>query len=470
LTQEPVTTAERTGSWLAAILVYLQPRMLSMMALGFSSGLPFMLIYMTLSAWLRQSGVSREVIGTLSLVGLAYSFKFLWSPIVDRVKLPLIGKLLGQRRSWMLLTQVLIALALFAIAASEPADNLRHLVMITGLLAVSGATQDIAVDAWRIETASATEQGAMVAAYQLGYRIAVIAAQAPALWIASHAGWHLSYATMGALAGIGVLTTLLVKEPERRTPPKSVLTERRVIEWLGRRAHWPRGLQQAGAWLLGAVVCPLLDFFARYGWGLGLLLFAFISSYRVTDYAMGVMSNTFYIDMHYTLDQIADIAKVFGVTMSIVGAFAGGVAVARLGRAGSLALGSVLIMLTNIGYSLLAAHGQPSLIGLATAAGLDYFAYGVHGTVLIAFMSSLTSAGYTATQYAVLSSAYSLPGKLVMSRSGYVATALGYPSFYLYTASLSIPALLLLWALYRRQDFKQLTDPTGAEGSATAQA
>jgi PAT family beta-lactamase induction signal transducer AmpG len=464
LTEKSAAAADRTGSWLAAILVYMRPSMLSMLALGFSSGLPFLLIYSTLSAWLRQRGVSREMIGTLSLVGLAYSFKFLWSPIVDRLRLPLIGRLLGQRRSWMLMTQVLIAIALFAIASIEPADNLRHLVLITGLLAVSAATQDIVIDAWRIETASLTEQGPMAAAYQLGYRLSLIVSQAGALWIAGAAGWHTSYAAMGACAGIGILTTLLVKEPERRAPLQSVMTERRVVEWLEHRAHWPARLQHAGAWILGAVVCPILDFFARYGWSLGLLLFAFIASYRVTDYAMGVMSNTFMVDMHYTLQQMATIAKVFGVLMSVLGVIVGGVAIARLGRVRSLVLGGCLIICSNIAYSVLASHGQPSLPGLAIAAGLDYFAQGVHGTALIAFMSSLTSAGYTATQYAVLSSAYSLPGKLIMSRSGYVVTALGFPSFYLYTASLSIPALLLLWLLSRRRDFKRLS----AEASATS--
>jgi PAT family beta-lactamase induction signal transducer AmpG len=468
LTEVPASAADRTGSWLAAMRVYTHGRMLSMLALGFSSGLPFLLIYNTLSAWLRQRGVSREMIGTLSLVGLAYSFKFLWSPIVDRVPLPLIGRLLGQRRSWMLLMQVLIGIALFAIAASEPADDIRHLVLITGLLAIAAATQDIAIDAWRIESSAPTEQGAMVAAYQVGYRVALIVAQAGALWIAGSAGWHVSYATMGALAGVGIITTLLVKEPQRRAALQSVLTERRVIEWLAHRAHWPARLQHAGAWILGAVVCPILDFFARFGWALGLLLFAFIGSYRLTDYAMGVMANTFYVDMHYTLQQVAAIAKVFGVSMSIVGAIAGGVAVARLGRLGSLVIGSLLIIGSNVVYSLLAAHGQPSIAGLAIAAGFDYFAQGVHGTALIAFMSSLTSAGYTATQYAVLSSAYSLPAKLLMSRSGYVATALGYPSFYLYTASLSVPALLLLWLLWWRRDFRQLSvddsqTPTSAQ-------
>ena len=463
---EPLTASDRTGTWLDAILVYVRPRMLSMLALGFSSGLPFMLIYNTLSAWLRQSGIERATISTLSLVGLAYSAKFLWSPIVDRLRLPLIGRVLGQRRSWMLLAQICIAGALLAIAASEPASNIQRLVIVTFVLAFSAATQDIAVDAWRIETASLAEQGPMAAAYQFGYRLAILVSTGGALWIAADKGWHQSYATMAALLTIGIATTLLVHEPERRARLQSVLTERRVVEWLQHRKHWPQKMQRLGAWFLGAVICPVLDFFARYGWQLGLLLFAFISTYRLTDYTMGVMSNSFYIDMHYSLKEVAAIVKLYGTVLSIAGVIAGGAAVMHWGRVRSLLLGSALIMISNISYSILASRGVPSEWGLATVISLDNFAMGVHGTALIAFMSSLTSAGYTATQYALLSSLYALPPKLLMSRSGHVATAIGYPSFYLYTAALSIPALLVLAVLFLRHDFRRITSEADANSSA----
>lgn len=452
----PSTAPSRAPSWLDATAVYLRPRMLSMLALGFSSGLPFMLIYSTMSAWLRQSGIERATISTLSLVGLAYSIKYLWSPIVDRLRLPLIGKALGQRRSWMLLTQIGIIGSLTAISLSDPAQNIGHLAWITLLLAICAATQDISVDAWRIESATLAEQGPMAAAYQFGYRMAILVSSGGALWIAADHGWHRSYAYMAAFAGIGVVTTLLVSEPARRAPLESVLTERRVVEWLKQRRHWPKWLQQAGAWIFGAVICPLLDFFTRYGLVLGLLLFAFISTYRVTDYTMGVMSNSFYIDMHYSLKQVAAVVKLYGTILSIFGVIAGGIAVVRLGRVRSLVLGSVLIIISNISFGILAARGEPSLLGLATIISLENFAEGVHGTALIAFMSTLTSSGYTATQYAVLSSVYTIPGKLLMSRSGHVVDAIGFPAFYLYTAALSIPALLLLWIMSYRQDFKQM--------------
>ena len=446
----------RAGGWLDALRVYGQPRMLSMLALGFSSGLPFMLIYSTLSAWLRQSGIERATIGMLSWVGLVYTLKFLWAPVIDRLRLPVIGRLLGQRRSWMLLAQVGIASALMALSVSDPRTQVAHMAVLALLLAFAAATQDVAIDAWRIESAPMREQGAMAAAYQLGYRLAILVGQAGALWIAADLGWARSYTTMAALVGVGVLATLLVREPERIAPLLSVLTEQRVVDWLARRAHWPYSLRHAGAWFLGAVLCPMLDFFARYGAPLGLLIFAFIGTYRLTDYTMGSMANPFYLDLGFTLKQIAAIAKIYGTVLSVVGILVGGLAVAKLGRTRSLVLGSALVIISNLSYGILAARGQPSLAGLASVISLDNFAQGVHGTALIAFMSSLTSAAYTATQYAVLSSLYALPGKLLMGTSGIVVDHIGYPPFFLYTAALSIPALVLLYLLSRRADFVPL--------------
>jgi PAT family beta-lactamase induction signal transducer AmpG len=274
--------------------------------------------------------------------------------------------------------------------------------------------------------------------------------------LAADAGWGYCYGAMAALIGIGVLTTLLVREPERGAPLQSVLTQQRVIDWLASRSHWPGWLRRGGAWIFGAVVCPVLDFFTRFGLSLGLLIFAFISTYRLTDFTMGTMANRFYLDLGFSLREIAAVAKIFGTAWTVAGILFGGFAVARLGRVRSLLLGSALVMISNVGYSILAAHGAPSVPGLATVISLDNFAQGVHGTALIAFLSSLTSASFTATQYAVLSSLYSLLPKLLMGTSGLVVDAIGYPPFYLYTASLSIPALLLLYVLSRRRDFRAL--------------
>jgi len=260
---------------------------------------------------------------------------------------------------------------------------------------------------------------------------------------------------MAALMSIGLITALLVREPQRRAPQVSIATEQRVIDWLVHRRHWPKSLQSAGAAFLGSVVCPLMDFFKRFGWRLGLLVFAFVGTYRLTDYTMGVMANPFYVDLGFTLKQMGAF-KLYGVAMTMFGIFIGGTVVARLGRTRSLLYGSVLIIVSNLAYSALAAYGHPSLLGLAIVTSFDNIALGVHGTVLIAFMSTLTSASYTATQYAVLSSAYSLPGKLLMGTSGFVVNALGYPNFFLYTALLTLPPLLLLYLFVNRTDVGRL--------------
>lgn len=440
------------GGWLQALLVYRQPRVLSMLFLGFSAGLPFMLVFSTLSAWLRQAGIERATIGMLAWVGIVYSIKFLWAPVVDRLALPLLDRLLGRRRSWMLVAQLGIALGLVNIASGDPAESVLPVALFALFVAFCSATQDIAVDAWRIEAAPLDLQGAMAAAYQLGYRIAIMVASAGALWLAADFGWNVSYTVMAGLVGVGVVTTLLVSEPERIVPRDTLVREQRVTDWLERKAHWPGPLRHAGAWFVGAVICPLIDFFARYGLQLGLLIFAFIGSYRLTDYAMGVMANPFYLDLGFTLKQVAAVVKGYGLAMSIAGILIGGAAVAKLGRTRSLVLGSVLVICSNLAFAAFAALGKPNVMGLAAVISLDNLALGVHGTALIAFLSGLTSASYTATQYALLSSLYALPGKLLMGTSGFVVDALGYPSFFVYTASLSLPGLVLLYLLIRRDD------------------
>ncbi len=466
------TPVKRT--WSEALAVYLERPVLSMLFLGFSAGLPFYLVFSTLSAWLRTAHIERATIGMLAWVGLMYSFKWMWAPIVDRVGLPLLDRLLGRRRSWMLVAQLGVALCLANVALCNPADGVLRIALFSLGVAFFAATQDIAVDAWRIESVPADKQGAMAGAYQVGYRIGLITASAGALSLAADAGWHTSYLTMAALMGIGVVTTLLVHEPQRLIPEVSVRREQRVMEWINLRGHWPPWAQSTGAWFIGAVFGPIVDFFGRYGLGLGLLIFAFISSYRLTDYVMGTMTNTFYVDLGFTLKEIAVVAKLFGLPTALLGALLGGVLVAKLGRVRALMLGSVLVIISNVFYASFGAYacqvpldcaqsglldfwprhitagGPATDTGLAFIVGFDNIAIGIHGTSLIAFMSSLTSAKYTATQYAVLSSLYSLPGKLLMGTSGFMVDALGYGDFFLYTALLSIPGLLLLLWLSRR--------------------
>ncbi len=282
-------SAERTATppraWHDALLVYFQPRIMTMLLLGFSAGLPFYLVFQTLSAWLRQSHIDRATIGMMAWVGLAYSLKFLWSPVVDRLPLPLLSRLLGRRRAWMFLAQCGIAAGLFNLSLSDPAAGVTRVALWAVFLAFCAATQDIAIDAWRIESAAVEQQGAMAAAYQIGYRCALITAGAGALVIAERFGWHASYSTMAALVAVGMITTMLAREPAASGLTALPVAEQRVSDWLARRSHWPRSLQQAGAWFVGAVVCPLIDFFSRYGTTLAFVTLLFMGSYRLTEFA-----------------------------------------------------------------------------------------------------------------------------------------------------------------------------------------
>ena len=456
MSSAPTPAADASGprkpwwrGWLEAAAAYKHPRVLAMLFLGFSAGLPFMLVFSTLSAWLREVGVERATIGMLSWVGIIYSITFFWAPVVDRLRLPLLHRLLGRRRSWMLVAQAGIAIGLVNMAHLNPVGHLGAMAALALLVAFSSATQDVAIDAWRIEAVPQSMQGVMAAAYQLGYRIAIMVASAGALWIAADFGWTAAYTAMAVMVGVGIATTLVISEPVPRVAQQTLAQEQRVIDWLERKAHWPATMQQAGSWFVGAVVCPFVDFFTRYGKRLAVLMLAFIASYRLTDFTMGVMANPFYLDVGYTLKEIAAVAKGYGVVMSILGTILGGVAVARLGTVRSLVVGSLLVIGSNLLFMTLAFQDDPNLVGLAVVISADNLAMGVAGTALIAYLSSLTSASYTATQYALFSSMYALPGKLLMGTSGFVVDAIGYPWFFVYTSSLGIPALVMLYFLSR---------------------
>ncbi|AXQ31041.1 MFS transporter [Solimonas sp. K1W22B-7] len=445
-----MTSEAAPRGWRDALRMYGHPRVASMLFLGFSAGLPFLLVFSTLSAWLAQAGVQRATIGMLSWVGITYSIKFFWAPVVDRLALPGLTRLLGRRRSWMLLAQVGLACGLAGLALHDPATQLRSMVYCALLVAFSSATQDIAIDAWRIEAAEQSLQGNMSAAYQLGYRIALIVAGAGALFLAAEQGWQMSYLTMAALVGVGVVTTLLIAEPEQKISRATLLQEERVLRFIEQRQHWPEGLRHAGAWVIGAVVCPFVDFFQRNGWKLGALILCFVGLFRLTDITMGVMANPFYLSLGYTLKQIAAIAKGYGVVMSILGAFLGGLAVARWGALRALLIGGVVVILSNLCFALLALHGQPSIEGLALVISADNLAAGLAGSAFIAYLSGLTNTAYTATQYALFSSLFTLPGKLMGGASGWVVDQIGFVGFFLYTSALGLPALLILLQLNRR--------------------
>jgi PAT family beta-lactamase induction signal transducer AmpG len=462
--------ARRPG-WLQALAVYRESRTIAMLFLGFSSGLPFYPAFQTMTIWLRESGVALPLIGMVAWATIPYALKFLWAPVIDRMPLPFLTRLLGRRRAWLLLAQCCIAIGLLQLAASNPAAGMRRVVIWDLFLTFFAATQDIAMDAWRIESAPTSKQGAMAAAYQVGFRIALIAGSAGALTLAQAFNWHVSYLGVASLTCVGMVTTLFVREPQPRASREAAEREARAVEWLGRRAHWPQPLQNAGAWFIGAVISPLVDFFARYRGLIAIVIVAFIGAYRLTDYAEGAMTLPFFHDHGYSNEQIAWVVKIVGLTVSVFGVFVGGLLVARWGLLRSLVAGSILMMCSSSGFAVLATTRTPTLLGLGLANGLDNLAIAVQGTVFIAYLSSLTSEKYTATQYALFSSLYALAGKTMEGFSGFVSHAAGYRLFFLYTASLSIPGLLLLfWLWHRSSGGADLLAPALADAGGNAHA
>lgn len=439
---------ETLRRWRDAFAAYANPKVRVMLFLGYSSGLPFALVLMTLAARLKQSGIDRSTIGYFAWVGLAYSLKFFWSPVVDRLRLPLLSRL-GRRRSWMLLGQGGVIAGLLLMGVADPAVDAVHMALLAVCTAFFAATQDIAVDAYRIEAADAEFQAAMAAAYQTGYQIALICSQAGMFWFVTGHGWTAGYVLMACLMCIGIVTTLCIDEPQPRLDRAALAREQRVVDFLEGSRHWPAWLQQAVAWLIGAVVCPFMDFFARNGWRVALPILLLIVSYRLNYMTMGVMANPFYLDMGFTLDQIAEVAKLYGIVMTLLGALLAGVLVARFGIPRMLLTGLLLLTAANLAYAWMAGI-HPDLADFAAVISLDNFSNGLTGAVFIAYMSSLTNAAYTATQYALFGTLWSLPAKGLAGFSGKIVDALGYQGFFVYTALIGLPAMILvLWLMHR---------------------
>jgi PAT family beta-lactamase induction signal transducer AmpG len=437
-------------TWRESLGVYTQPRVIAMLFLGFSAGLPLLLVFGTLSAWLREAGVDRSTIGHISWVAILYAFKFAWAPLVDRVPIPLATAALGHRRSWMLLAQTGVIAALAMMATSDPDTQLTMLVMAALLAALSSATQDISIDAWRIEAAVVEWQGAMAATYQIGYRVGMIAAGAGALYLAEFYSWATAYNCMALMMLVGVVTTLCIFEPERQGSKDAWTQERRVVDFLERYAHMPPRLRSIAAWFIGAVVCPFTDFFARNG-RVALLILAFIGVFRLSDITMGVMANPFYIDMGYSKSDIASVTKVFGLIMTMAGAVLGGLLVARFGVMKILLSSAILVALTNLTFAWLASQ-TAEISYLVVVISADNLSGGMAGSAFIAYLSGLTNRAYTATQYALFSSLMLLPAKFLGGFSGDIVDARGYVFFFGYAACLGVPAILLVLHLMRRRN------------------
>lgn len=441
----PAVTAPAT--WSESFRVYLKPRVIAMLFLGFSAGLPMLLVFSTLAAWLRDMEVSLSAIGFFGWIGITYSLKVLWSPVVDRVRIPLLGAWLGQRRSWMLLGQLGVIVGVLGLAFTDPRDYLTLVAVLAFLVAFSSATQDVAIDAYRIEAVVREYQGAMSSTYILGYRLAMLAAGAGSLYIAQFVSWPAAYVVMAVLMVAGVITVLIIDEPEAEDEDAAAQLEESLHQQLhvdSLSGKFAKGVR----WLVDAVVAPFVDFFKRNG-RFALMILLFIGLFRLSDIIMGIMANPFYLDLGFTKADIASIGKIFGFFMTIAGSFLGGIVVVRYGVFGPLVVGATMVALTNLLFAQLSLIG-PDLQWLTIAISADNLSAGFSNAVFVAYLSGLTSRSYTATQYALFSSVMTLPGKFLSGFSGMVVAQSSYTVFFTYTAIMGVPAIMLALYIWRR--------------------
>lgn len=497
-------------SWRVALAAYANPSTLVLLLLGFAAGLPYMLVFSTLSVWLREAGVARETIGYASLIGLAYAFKWVWSPLLDQWRLPFLGKL-GRRRSWLVLSQSLIVLGLIGMGFCDPQKHLSWLIAIAVLVAFSSATQDIAIDAYRLEIAEDSRQAALAASYMSGYRVAALLATAGALYIAEgfgstgfsykHSAWAWTYIIFGLLMLPALITTMVMREspvPLRTqlsaarygfshqlasvfvliillVSVPAMFTQLYYTDFSGvlfNGTRWVDLLLEDRAFLrallyitlttlclssigrrgLAPVLTPVNDFIRRYRWQAFLLL-GLIATYRMSDTVMGVMANVFYIDLGFTKDQIASVSKLFGLVMTLLGAGFGGLLIVRFGILPILFIGGAASSATNLLFLLLADMG-PNLRMLIVTISLDNFSAGMATSAFVAYLSSLTNLKFSATQYALLSSIMLLLPRLIGGYSGVMVERFGYHTFFLITALLGIPTLIMI-ALHWSQEVRR---------------
>ena len=503
-------------SWAEALRAFLRPQVIAMLFLGFSAGLPILLIFSTLSLWLREAEVSRATVTMFSWAALGYSFKFVWAPLVDRLPLPLLTRRLGRRRGWLLLAQLAIIGAIAMMAAADPASGLLTMALAAVLLGFSSATQDIVIDAYRIESADDELQALLASTYIAGYRIGMLVAGAGALYLAEYLGtsaeaysypaWRNTYFCMALVMLIGVATTLIIREPQPRAATAAdafrsttdygrflALFALAVLALIGAylassgvAARLKDVLATAGgnAELAGFVVetlrlavavaaaavtarlaigvglvsqamvqqtylDPVADFFHRYG-RTALLILALIGCYRIADIVMGVIANVFYLDLGFSKSQIASVTKVFGLLMTLVGGFLGGLLALRFGVLKILWLGALLAAASNLLFALLAQAGANENLLIVAVAG-DNLSAGVASAAFVAYLSSLTSVSFTAMQYAIFSSLMTLLPKVLGGYSGSIVDAIGYPQFFVFSALLGVPVLLLIWLVARSE-------------------
>jgi MFS transporter, PAT family, beta-lactamase induction signal transducer AmpG len=434
-----MTSSHQTKGALSEIIQsYTKVVTIRMFFLGFSAGLPLLLVLGTLGFWLREAGIDRSTIGFLSWIGLIYGFKWVWAPFVDRIEIPFLSKILGRRKSWLLIAQILVVIGLIGMSISDPSRQVYAIAWFAILVAFGSATQDIALDAFRIESADTKMQGVLAAAYQAGYRFAMIWAGAGALWIAARAqnvpdhtydahAWQIAYLVMAFSMLVGVITVLFSKEKVYQAKVNT------------------HSLKE---WIQVAFIEPFADFLKRYQWQ-AVLILSLIAVYRISDVVMGIMANPFYVDMGYTKDEVAGVTKVFGVIMTLVGAFIGGGLTVRFGIYRILMLGAILSAASNLLFAWLATRGH-DLNGLIFVISADNLSSGIASAAFIAYLSSLTNVSYSATQYALFSSMMLLVPKWIAGFSGLYVDHFGYSQFFISTALIGLPVLILVW-LVRKQ-------------------
>ena len=419
------------GSWRGALAVYGSRRMLAVLFMGFSSGLPLALTFGTLSYWLAEAGVSRTEIGLFVLVGFSYNYKFVWSPFIDRLPIPFLTRRLGRRRSWAVLIQLLLMAAIFALGQTDPAVDLARTALLAVLVAFLSASQDIVIDAYRIELLRPEEQGAGAAATQWGYRIGMLASGAGAFDAAAYGGWHFAYRVMAGLMAVGLVTVLLTREPA--VPAAAPVVGGGPL------------FDQAAAWARQAIVAPFGDFMRRRGW---VAIIAFIVLYKCGEALAGTMANPLYQGMGFTKLEVGNIGKIVSFAASLSGVALGGALVARLGLYGALMLGGVLQMLSNLLYiALLLAGHNDAMLALSIFG--ENFTGGLASAAFVAYLSGLCSLAFTATQYALFSSIAAVPVRVLSAPAGWLVDRLDWIPFFLVATAACVPSLILLLWLRR---------------------
>ena len=393
---------------------------------GFASGLPYVLIFITLTAWLRDVGISLSLIGFISWIMLTYSFKFIWAPLVDRFSIPFLNKF-GSRRSWVILMQIIIIFGLIVLSRINPSLNFNIFALVAFVIAFAGSVQDIAIDALRIESANLEDQGNLAAGYQLGYRVAILVGSSFALILAENTSWSYVYQSMSIFMVVNIVLCILTSYENKNTILKKLSLEETVS-------------------------APLEDFFGRFGTQMACILLLIVATYRLTDIVMGPMANPFYLDMGYSLSEIGAVIKLVGLIFAMIGVFVGGIFIKKIGLYKSLLIGALLVMCTNLCFSYASITDKSTFL-LASIVGADSLAAGIVGTVNIAFLTSLVSKKYTGFQYALLTSLMAILGKFFGGFSGVLVDNLqnlygfnyGWMSFYIFTSLLAIPAILMIF-------------------------